>query len=152
MNSAHVVSITIRKAGHAEPVRLHAADLRADHGIVGDEKAGRSPKRNLNVIAAEIHAHLLVDGQPALPGELGEQIILRGLDLSRLPRGAHIAIGPDVVIEITVPRTGCTTTRGVDGPANVHPDQWLGVMARVVRGGRVWVGDSIRVLAVTEAA
>lgn len=152
MNSAHVVSITIRKAGQPEPVRLHAADLRADYGIVGDAKAGHSPKRNLNLIAAEIHAHLSIAGQPALPGELGEQIIVRGLDLSRLPRGAHVAIGPDVVIEITVPRTGCATTHDIDGPTDVHPDQWLGVMARVVRGGRVWVGDSIRVLAVTEAA
>lgn len=152
MNSAHIVSITIRKAGHTEPTRLHAAELRADHGIVGDEKAGRSPKRNLNLIAAEIHAHLSIGGQPALPGELGEQIIVRGLDLSRLPQGTRIAIGSDVVIEITLPRTGCAITRDIDGPADIHADRWLGVMARVMRGGRVWAGDSIRVLAVTEAA
>ncbi len=84
---AHVVSIVYRPRDaemprpqdHFARVPLERARLVESHGIDGDAKGG-SGDRQLNVMLAENLAHLGTEGFKARPGELGEQIVIAGLD------------------------------------------------------------------------
>jgi MOSC domain-containing protein YiiM len=128
------------------------ADLVAGHGLRGDRK-GSSPGRGLNVMSAEILADLAGEGFQTGPGQMGEQLVIAGLDFSTLPEGTRLQIGPagGAVIEYLKNRTGCDRFEHIHSRPRESVAGRLGFMARVVTGGRIKVGDPVTVV-VTEAA
>lgn len=140
--------------------------LVAGLGIDGDAHAGRTVQhlsriakdpaapnlRQVHLIHAELFAGLAAKGFAVSPGQLGENITSRGIDLLGLSAGMRLRLGADAVIEITGLRNPC---RQIDGLAkglmaatlDKAPDGSLirkcGVMAVVVTGGVVAVGDAI---------
>ena len=73
-------------------VPLDAAVLAAGRGIVTDKKGG-SPRRQLNVMARETLDLLDAEGYRTAPGAMGEQLVITGIDIDRLPPGARSAGG-----------------------------------------------------------
>jgi MOSC domain-containing protein YiiM len=126
-------------------VPLEAATLEAGRGIVGDRKGARQ-NRQLNLMAAQTLDQLHAEGYRAGPGEMGEQIILSGIDVDRLSAGTRLRLGDDVVIEVDRPRTGCDRLRRVQGCTPAQVAGRLGVMANVRSGGTLRVGDPATVL------
>ena len=127
-------------------VSIDSGTLIADHGLEGDRKAGRNPNRQLNLIDHETLELLRAEGFQTEPGEMGEQIIVRGAGLDKLARGTRVRLGTDAEIEITFPRTGCSWLEKIQGQSKELTIGRLGVMARVISGGQIRVGDSVRVL------
>lgn len=152
---AHVVSIVYRPRDAETPkpqdrfarVSLERARLVEFQGIEGDAKGGASD-RQLNVMLAENLAELGTEGFKAGPGELGEQIVLAGLDSASLIEGVRLKLG-SAVIEVGIPRTGCARFEMIQGKPKQSANGRLGVMARVVTGGEVAVGDAVEVLQTT---
>ena len=148
----HVVSIVYRPREATEPkpqdhfarVSLDRARLVEFHGIEGDAKGG-STDRQLNIMLAEALAELGANGFKAGPGELGEQIVIAGLDPASLVEGVRIRLGA-AVIEVGIPRTGCARFEMIQGKPKQSAKGRLGVMARVVAGGTIAVGDEVEVL------
>lgn len=137
--------IPVRKPqGHFARVPAERAELEAFRGIVGDSKGGTGD-RQLNVMLAEVMAELGAEGFKAAPGELGEQLVLSGIDRSALGAGARVRVG-GAVIEVVMPRTGCARFEAIQGKPRSAAAGRLGVMARVVEGGPVAVGDVAEVL------
>ncbi len=143
-------------------------DLVVGLGIDGDAHRGstvqhrsrvaRDPSqpnlRQVHLVHAELLAELAGCGFSVSPGEIGENVTTAGVDLLDLPTATRLRLGPDAVIEITGLRNPCaqldkfqpglmaaTLDRGADGGLV----RKAGVMAIVVVGGRVHVGDAIRV-------
>jgi MOSC domain-containing protein YiiM len=115
------------------------------HGIEGDRKGGRG-RRQLNVMAAETLADLAAEGFKTTPGEMGEQLVVAGVDSSRVTVGTRVRIGT-AVIEVTLPRTGCSRFEHIQGGKSKRSVTGrLGVMAKVVEDGEVAVGDAVEVL------
>lgn len=146
---AHVVSICYTPAGvERRPadrfarVAVAQAALVEDFGIDGDAKGG-GDKRQLNVMTAETLALLRAEGFKVAPGELGEQIVVAGVDEAALVPGARLALGDAAVIEVTLPRTGCDRFEHIQGKPKATAKGRLGVMARVVAGGVVRAGDPV---------
>jgi MOSC domain-containing protein YiiM len=93
----------------------------AGHGIEGDAHAGATvqhlhPKRldptrpnlrQVHLIQSELHDELRELGYDVKPGELGENITTRGVDLLGLPRGTRLRIGSEAVLEVTGLRSPC---------------------------------------------
>jgi MOSC domain-containing protein YiiM len=136
---------------HVEPyhynrVPVQQVTLIAGHGIEGDQKAGHHPDRQLNIMSYEVQQELSAEGFKAAPGELGEQIALRGLDVRTLSEGDRVQLGDTAVVEIVKPRTGCDWFEQIQGRARTDAANRLGVLARVLEGGVVKVGDPVRVL------
>lgn len=129
---------------------LHEATLVADHGIKGDRKAGRNKNRQLNILSLEWLESLRPLGYQTEPGSFGEQIILKGLPLETMQPGDRLRIGAEALVEITKPRTGCIRLEAAQGQSNATFDGLVGMMARVVDGGVVRVGDSVEMLTVDE--
>lgn len=124
-------------------------------GLVGDEQANRKfhggPDRALCLFSLEKITALQAEGHPIQPGTTGENITTQGLDWSQLAPGTALQLGDDAVIEITAYTTPCKAISGSfsDGrfvriSEKVHPGDSR-LYARVLRGGRICVGDSIRV-------
>jgi uncharacterized protein YdeI (YjbR/CyaY-like superfamily) len=121
---------------------LESANLVAGYGIEGDRKGG-NPKRNLNLMSFETLEALREEGFYTLPGQMGEQIVIQGLDVGKLATGEQLQIGERACVEVVSHRTGCERFEGVQGKSPTLAAGRLGVMARVVRGGRVAVGDPV---------
>ena len=131
---------------HYNRVPVQQINLIAGYGIEGDQKAGHNPNRHLNIMSYEITQALKAEGFKAEPGELGEQIIVRGLDVSTLAEGDRIQLGDSAIAEIVKPRTGCDWFEMIQGKSPSLAQNRLGMMARVIESGVVKVGDPVRVL------
>lgn len=124
---------------------LKEANLVENFGIEGDRKGG-NPKRNLNVMDDLTLAELAADGYPTGPGKLGENLILSGIDLRSVPTGAHLRLGDEAVIELGRLREPCEQLTPIDGRMPEEVVGRVGAMCRVVRSGRIRVGDAVMVL------
>ena len=83
---------------------------RARIALVGREAAVDPTQPNLrqvHLIHAELFAELMDQGFQVEPGQLGENITTSGLDLLDLPRGTHLHIGSEAVVEVTGLRNPC---------------------------------------------
>ena len=150
---AHVVSIvyTPRNVSVRRPQDRYAR-VAADRvrlverkGIEGDAK-GSTTTRQLNVMFAEVLAELEQEGFQTAPGEMGEQIVLTGVDPAALVEGTRLKLG-EAVIEIGILRTGCARFEMIHGQPRKAVTGRLGVLATVVTGGEVAVGDAVEILA-----
>ena len=149
---AHVVSIvyTPRDVEMRKPQDRYArvtADrvtLREFQGIEGDAK-GTSTDRQINVMLAEMLAELGAEGFNVAPGAMGEQIVVAGLDPNALAKGTRLKIG-QAVIQVGIPRTGCDRFEMIQGKPRQSAKGRLGVLATVVTGGELAVGDEVGVV------
>jgi len=146
----HIVSLVYKPAiveqkpaDHFARVPLEQAMLVVGKGIAGDAK-GRNEDRQLNLMLAELVADLRAGGFQTAPGELGEQIVLAGLEPGSLIAGARLRLGDSAIVEIDKPRTGCDRFEHIQGRPKETVNGKLGFMARVVAGGEIAVGDPVR--------
>ncbi len=108
--------------------------------------------RQVHLVAAELHDELETAGFVVGPGDLGENVTTRGLDLLALPTGTLLRLGDRAVIEVTGLRNPCVQIdrfQGgllgavLDNDAEGGVVRRAGVMAVVVTGGEVRPGDVI---------
>ena len=126
-------------------VPAQQVQLIENHGIAGDRKSGHSPKRQLNLLSTVWLAEKEAEGYQTKPGQFGEQLIVEGLDLDSLEAGTRLQLGDEAVIEITMPRIGCTRLEAAQGAGNLD-GKHIGVMSRVLAGGTIRLGDAVAVL------
>lgn len=110
--------------------------------------------RQVHLIHAELFDELRDRGFEVKPGEIGENVTTRGVDLLALPAGTRLHLGPQAVVEVTGLRNPCKQLNAFqDGLMYAVLDQdpggnlvrKTGVMSIVVAGGDVRPGDAIRV-------
>ena len=142
--------------------------LIAGFGIQGDAHAGVTVKhrsrvakdptqpnlRQVHLIHEELFDDLSEQGYDISAGQMGENILTRGIPLLDLPTGAKLEIG-ETVIEITGLRNPCHQLNQIkDGLMqklvfkNESGDvvRLSGVMGIVLQGGEVREGDAIEVV------
>ena len=136
-------------------------------GIEGDAHCGETVKhrsrvranpdqpnlRQVHLMHAELHDDLRAKGFDIAPGEMGENITTKGIDLLGLPRGTKLKMG-NAVVEITGLRNPCHQLDGlregllkavIDHDENGNLIRLAGIMGVVLEGGEVRVGDTIEV-------
>jgi MOSC domain-containing protein YiiM len=110
--------------------------------------------RQVHLMHEELFDELARDGYAVKPGEMGENVTTRGLDLLALPRHTVLRIGADAVVEVTGLRNPCLQIDAFQSgllKQVVHRDddgqlvRKAGIMGIVLHGGRIEPGDSIRV-------
>ena len=125
-------------------------------GLVGDRQADRrfhgGPERALSLYPLELILQLQAEGHPIYPGSVGENVTVAGLDWSALEPGSRLALGDEVLVEISSYAGPCQTIAAsfTDGAfkrisQKKHPGQSR-LYARVLQTGRLIVGQRVRVL------
>ena len=130
---------------HYQRVPVTEAALVIGHGIQGDRK-GSSPTRQLNIMSAEALAPLAAAGFKLDPGQMGEQIVVSGLDVDALEPGAQFQMGETAVVEVVSHRSGCERFEHIQGHPPTEAAGRLGIMAKVTTAGPIAVGDPVRLL------
>jgi MOSC domain-containing protein YiiM len=127
-------------------------------GLSGDRQRNLElhggPDRALVLYSLERIRSLQEEGHPITPGAIGENLTVSGLDWDLVVPGASVEVGP-VRLELTSHAAPCQTLaasflegRFVRVSQKVHPG-WSRVCARVLVGGRVKVGDPVRLATAT---
>lgn len=146
-----IASIVFKPAGVDEPdddylrVDLDEATLIAGYGIDGDLKGGH-PDRQLNIMSYETMTILRGQGFYTEPGQMGEQIVIHQLDVDNLPAGTRVQFGKEAIIEVVKQRTGCAKFEKLQRRSPKQCAGQMGVLARVISGGVIRVGDPVKVL------
>lgn len=127
-------------------VPAETVELIAGHGIQGDRKAGRNPKRQVNIMSMNTVQILSDLGFDVQPGRLGEQLVVDGMDVMGLPIGTQIQLGDSAVIELTMVRTSCEWLELIHGQSKDDAVNRVGMLAKVIQSGTIHVNDSVRLL------
>jgi MOSC domain-containing protein YiiM len=125
-------------------------------GLEGDRQRDRrfhgGPERALCLYALERVLELQAEGHPIYPGSAGENVTVAGLDWSRLEPGARLTLGDEALVEISGYTSPCKkiapSFREGDFKRisqKLHPGHSR-LYARILRPGRLGVGDPVRVL------
>ena len=137
-------------------------------GVLGDAHAGERVKhrsrvardpsqpnlRQVHLIHAELHDELRLRGFALAPGQMGENVTTRGIDLLALPTGTRLRLGAEALVEITGLRNPCAQLDGIqpglmkavlDRDADGNLVRKAGVMGIVLAGGEVRTGEAIAV-------
>jgi len=114
----------------------------------------RPNARQVHLIQAELLDEVNAKGFRVQPGDLGENVSTRGIDLLCLPARTRLTLGPDAVIELTGLRNPCFQIdkfqKGLLAVVNNKAPgggtiRRAGVMSVVLQGGVVRPDDSITV-------
>lgn len=152
--SAHIFQINRSNGGVPKVPVLEAAVT--PEGLEGDRQRDRrhhgGPDRALCLYTLENILQLQAAGHPVHPGSMGENVTLVGVDLAILRPGVRIALGDEVVVEMTGYAHPCSNIAGSfsDGDftrvsQKLHPGNSR-VYARVHQGGVLRPGLQVRVL------
>jgi MOSC domain-containing protein YiiM len=110
--------------------------------------------RQVHLIHAELHDELAGRGFAVAPGQMGENVTTRGIDLLSLPTGTLLRLGQDAVVEVTGLRNPCVQLEGLssglmaavlDRAEDGSLIRKAGVMGVVVAAGEVRPGDPVTV-------
>jgi MOSC domain-containing protein YiiM len=144
---AQVVSINISKGGipklPVESIRLTSAGLEGD----GHNHAKHNtPVQAVCLQDLEKLAELSEVGYRLKPGEAGENLTVRGLNVNGLPIGTILNFSSGVVLEITKVRNPCYVMDAIDPRLKVDSLGRHGMYAKVIKEGVFHTGDTIEVL------
>lgn len=125
-------------------------------GIVGDVQAvpviHGGPERALCLFSLERILELQAEGHPIFPGAVGENVTISGVDWQKVVPGVQLSLGDEVLLEITSYTTPCNTIPAYfeDGQfqriaQKLHPG-WSRVYARVLNGGKLMVGQTVKLV------
>lgn len=161
-----IVAVARDEGHHFSKPLLPAIRLLAGLGVEGDAHCGKTVKhrsrvavdptqpnlRQVHLIHAELFEELAGKGFSLRPGEIGENVTTRGLDLLALPAGTRLRLGSEALVEVTGLRNPCVQIEAfqpgllkavLGRDANGHLVRKAGIMAIVLEGGEVRPGDSI---------
>lgn len=166
--TATVISVSAASGHRFSKPLQDSIRLLAGLGVEGDAHCGETVRhrsrvavdptqpnlRQVHLIHAELLDELNADGFDVAPGQMGENVLTRGLDLLALPVGARLSLGPAALVEITGLRNPCAQIEtfrpgllaavlGRDAQGRVI--RKAGIMGVVVEGGVVAPGDAIAV-------
>jgi MOSC domain-containing protein YiiM len=152
--SGRVVQLNVSSGGVPKKpvpmVHVTAAGLEGDGHRDTEHHGG--PERAVCLFALEQIRALQAEGHPVVPGALGENVTIEGIEWARVVPGSRLRLGDAVTLEVTRYASPCINIR----PAFVHGEYsrvsekrhpgWSRVYAQVVVPGTVRTGDAVRLL------
>lgn len=169
MSPATVIAVASDSGHNFSKPTQPAINLIAGFGVEGDAHAGktvqhlwdkeRTPEapnlRQVHFMHSELFDELSQQGITVLPGQMGENIVTRGIDVLNLPQGAEFHFPSGAIVRITGLRSPCkklnTIHPGllkavVEKRADGSLNKKTGVMSIVLKGGEVCEGDDIKII------
>lgn len=142
--------IGIRPVRREPLISLPEVEVLTDMHLQGDHARPKpGGKRQITLIQ---HEHLAAVGgflgfdAPVEPGRLRRNLVVSGLNLLAL-KNRHVQLGDEVILEITGECHPCSRMEEELGPGGYNAMRGHGgLTARILRGGQIRVGDTVRVV------
>jgi MOSC domain-containing protein YiiM len=164
-----VTAVSLSKGHHFSKPNALEIRLLTGLGVAGDAHMGETVKhrsrvardptqpnlRQVHLLHEELFDELRGRNFTVKPGDMGENVTTRGVDLLGLPTGTRLHIGSSAVVEVTGLRNPCIQidrfqkglmAATLDKDASGNLIRKAGVMSVVLAGGDVRAGDAIEVI------
>jgi len=138
--SGMIVSLQIAQ-GKGVPMQAKPSVMAiTELGIGGDWHARKESKRQV----------LLMDEETLIefglqPGRVRENITTHGIELKSLERGTRLRAG-NAIFEITLSCAPCEFIDDIQPGLKAKMEGQRGMLARVVQGGEIKIGDAVEVV------
>jgi len=142
---ASVIAVCSSKKKGTRKQAIPEGIFKENLGLVGDAHASVSTNRQVSLLAKESIDKMKYLGLNLGPGDFAENITTEGIDLLGVPIGTRIAVGNEVILEVTQIGKECHTACAIRRQVGQCIMPVEGVFARVIRGGRVRPGDKIEI-------
>ena len=169
MSAATVISVASDSGHNFSKPTTPAITLIAGFGVQGDAHGGKTVQhlsdkkknpeapnlRQVHLMHSELFDELAEQGITVLSGQMGENLVTRGIDLLNLSEGTEFHFPSGAVIQITGLRSPCKKLN------TIHPDllkavvekradgsvnKKTGVMSIVLKSGDIREGDKITIV------
>jgi MOSC domain-containing protein YiiM len=140
-----IKAISISKEKGTQKTNVPDAELRVDHGIVGDAHAG-DWHRQVSLLGIESIRKMIDKGARVAPGDFAENITTEGIGLYSLPVGTKLKLGESIIMEVTQIGKKCHGHCEVYEQIGdcIMPRE--GIFAKVLSGGYIQISDTIEVI------
>jgi MOSC domain-containing protein YiiM len=161
-----VTAVSLRRGHHFSKTNSLSIRLLKGLGVDGDAHMGETVKhrsraakdptqpnlRQVHLLHEELFDELRGKNFTLRPGEMGENVTTRGIDLLGLPAGTRLRLGETALVEVTGLRNPCVQidrfqqglmAATLDRDAGGNLVRKAGVMGIVLAGGDVRPGDAI---------
>ena len=142
---AEIVAINISEEKGVQKHEVPSAELRKNHGIVGDAHAG-DWHRQVSLLADESIEKMRKMGLDLDPGAFAENIVTRGIILFELPVGTRLKLGETALGEVTQIGKKCHTGCAIAQTAGKCIMPTEGIFVKILEDGQIFPGDTIEVL------
>jgi MOSC domain-containing protein YiiM len=163
-----VTAVSLRKGHHFSKTNSLNIRLLKGLGVDGDAHMGERVKhrsrvakdptqpnlRQVHLIHEELFDELASRNFVVGPGDMGENVTIRGIDLLALATGTRLHLGDSAVVEVTGLRNPCIQidrfqkglmAATLDKDADGNLIRKAGVMSIVLAEGDVRPGDTVRI-------
>ncbi len=122
--------------------------LQADFGLVGDAHASAGWHRQLSMLGASSINKMRAMGAEVAAGSFAENLTVQDDEfrLYELPIGTNIRIGDDILVEVTQIGKECHQHCAIFKKVGSCVMPVEGIFVRILKGGRVKVGDEVAVV------
>jgi len=132
-----VVALFVCKASRAALQPMERVEAIVETGLQGDRHAKRDSRRQVLLMEQEI-----LDQLGLAPGQVREQVTVRGLGLERLPFGTRLRVG-GALLEVANPCQPCERMEEIRAGLKDTLVGRRGRFVRVVEAGTFAVGDPL---------
>ena len=144
MAQGRIVGVCISEERGTKKVNVGMATAREDWGLEGDAHAG-AWHRQISLLGIESIRSARARGLDVGPGDFAENVTTEGLALVDLPIGTRLRLG-EALVEVTQigkdPQEH-SVVQDLVGDSLIPTE---GIFVRVLKGGRISVGDEIEVV------
>lgn len=140
----NVLAVCVSKQKGTQKTNVNKGTFIQDWGIEGDAHAGKW-HRQVSLLSSEKIEAFRQRGANVDDGAFGENLVVAGIDFKNLPIGTHFACN-DVLLELTQIGKECHSHCEIYKAVGdcIMPRE--GVFARVLNGGSISVGDTLKVI------
>ncbi|MGL5150230.1 MAG: MOSC domain-containing protein [Clostridium sp.] len=143
-----VIAICTSKEKGTSKVMVDEVNIIEDFGIEGDAHAGKW-HRQISLLALEKIEDFRNKGANVDFGAFGENLVISGVELNKLPIGQQLQIG-DVLLEVTQIGKKCHDKCAIFYQVGQCIMPTNGIFAKVLKGGKVTVGQDCVLLEMKE--
>lgn len=145
MNQPKVVAVCTSPRKHTKKKNIGEGVIKENYGIIGDAHGNSNTHRQISLLAIESIDKMRTLSLNVHPGDFAENITTEGINLPSIPIGAKILI-EDIILEVTQIGKECNNPCSIGQQIGdcVMPRE--GIFARVINGGKIKIGDKIRLL------
>ncbi len=140
MQQGTIVALHIARVKGTPSDPVDAATAISAQGLEGDRSCSADNTRQVLVMDQETLDHLELK-----PGQIKENITTAGMDLSQAKAGEVFFIGDSVTMEIVGECRPCGKMDAIRPGLQEQLGGRRGMLAMVINGGPIKVGDSIRI-------